>query len=247
MIPAMPSARKPSNYSLLFAYVLPYFAYVLSSMLLPESVVPKPWRYGIAMLAGLAGIAWSWRWYAPLRGPRRVAGSVLAGVAGGVVGTVLWVAIKSPSLHAFHAWFGAELPSGELWDPAAFWMRVLASGTVVAVFEEMLFRGLVLRGAVVWDRLRRAGAKDPLGEMLHDHGPDDVEPGAWTPWALGISSVAFAAGHQPGEWLAATAYGLLMAGLWIWRKDLLSCVAAHGVTNVTLALWVRQSGQWAIW
>jgi membrane protease YdiL (CAAX protease family) len=237
MIPAMPSARKPSNYSLLFAYVLPYFAYVLSLMLLPESVVPKPWKYGLATLAGLAGIAWSWRWYAPLRGPRPIAGSVLAGIVGGIAGTALWVAIKAPFYEA----------GGEPWEPAAFWMRVLASGTVVAVFEEMLFRGLVLRGAVVWDRLRRAGAKDPLGEMLHDHGPDDVEPGAWTPWALAISSVAFAAGHQPGEWLAAAAYGLLMAGLWIWRRDLLSCVVAHGVTNVTLALWVRQSGQWAAW
>lgn len=237
MIPAMPSARKPSNYSLLFAYVLPYFAYVLALMLLPESVVTKAWKYGLATLAGLAGIAWSWRWYAPLRGPRPVAGSVLAGIVGGIAGTALWVAIKAPFYEA----------GGEPWDPAAFWMRVLASGTVVAVFEEMLFRGLVLRGAVVWDRLRRAGAKDSLGEMLHDHGPDDVEPGAWTPWALGISSVAFAAGHQPGEWVAATAYGLLMAGLWIWRKDLLSCVVAHGVTNVMLALWVRQSGQWTAW
>jgi len=232
----MRTARKPSNYSLLFVYVLPYFLYVLALML-PETLVAKPWAYGIAMAAGAGGIAWSWRWYAPLRGPRSVAGSVAAGIAGGVAGTALWVAIKAPFYEA----------GGEPWAPAAFWMRVLASGTVVAVFEELLFRGLVLRGAVVWDRLRRAGARDPLGEALHDHGPDDVEPGGWTPLGLAISSLAFAAGHQPGEWVAATAYGLLMAALWVWRKDLLSCVVAHAVTNVTLALWVRETGQWSVW
>lgn len=236
MIPAMPSPRKPSHYSLLFTYVLPYFVYVFALML-PEDQVPKPWSYGIATVASAAAIAWVWRWYLPLRGPRSVSGSLLAGIAGGVAGTALWLLIKAPFYE----------PGGEAWEPAAFWMRVLASGTVVAVFEELLFRGLVLRGAVQWDRLRRSGAKDPLGDTLHEHGPEDVEPGAWTPAALAISSLAFAAGHQPGEWVAATAYGLLMAGLWIWRKDLLSCVVAHSVTNVTLALWVWRTGQWSVW
>lgn len=236
MIPVMPSTRKPSNYSLLFTYVAPYFAYVLTLML-PETLVPKAWSYGLAMAASAAAIAWAWRWYVPLRGPRSPLGSVAAGALIGVLGTALWLAIKAPFYEA----------DGEPWEPAAFWMRVLASTTVVAVFEELLFRGLILRGAVTWNRLRKAGAREPLGDTLHDHGPEDVEPGAWTPLALVVSSLAFAAGHQPGEWVAATVYGLLMAGLWVWRKDVLSCVVAHGVTNLTLALWVQRTGQWSVW
>ena len=236
MIPAMSKPRKPSHYSLLFTFVAPYFVYVFALML-PEEHVPKAWSYAIATAASAAAIAWAWRWYLPLRGPRSVSGSVLAGIAAGVAGTALWLAIKAPFYE----------PGGDAWEAGAFWMRVLASGTVVAVFEEQLFRGLVLRGAVLWDRLSRAGVRDPLGEMLHEHTPMDVAPGAWTPAALAISSLAFAAGHAPGEWVAATAYGLLMAGLWIWRKDLLSCVVAHSVTNVTLALWVWRTGQWSFW
>ena len=236
MIPAMSNPRKPSHYSLLFTFVAPYFVYVFALML-PEEHVPKAWSYAIATAASAAAIAWAWRWYLPLRGPRSVSGSVLAGIAAGVAGTALWLAIKAPFYE----------PGGDAWEAGAFWMRVLASGTVVAVFEEQLFRGLVLRGAVLWDRLSRAGVRDPLGEMLHEHTPMDVAPGAWTPAALAISSLAFAAGHAPGEWVAATAYGLLMAGLWIWRKDLLSCVVAHSVTNVTLALWVWRTGQWSVW
>ena len=233
----MRSARKkPSTYSLLFSYVLPYFASVLVRALGADAL-GKAAAYALGVAARAAGIAFAWRWYLPLRGPRSPAGSVAAGIVAGLAGTAAWIAIKAPFYEA----------GGEPWAPAAFWLRVLASTTVVALFEEQLFRGLLLREAVTWDRLRRAGARDPLGGALHDHGPDDVEPGGWTAPAIAISALAFAAGHAPGEWLAAVGYGLLMAALWIWRKDLLCCVVAHGVTNLTLALWVRHTGQWAVW
>ena len=42
-------------------------------------------------------------------------------------------------------------------------------------------------------------------------------------------------------------YGLLMCGLWVWRKDLLSCVVAHAVTNVTLAAVVWHQELWQLW
>jgi hypothetical protein len=232
----MARTRKPSNWAVLFPYVLPYFTYV-GVLSIPEEWMPRAWTYVLALVASGAAIAWAWRWTLPLTGPRSPLASVLAGVAGGVVGTVLWVLIKSPFYEA----------GGDAVDPAAFWARFAASATVVAIFEEKLFRGMVLLGAVQWDEARKAGSKDPLGDALHDRSIRDVAPGAWTPAALAISTIAFAAGHAPGEWLAASVYGLLMAGLWIWRKDLLSGVVAHGVTNATLALWVVESGQWNVW
>lgn len=232
----MPSSRRPSNWAVLFQYVLPYFAYV-GVLSFPESVLPKPVAYAVATVACIAALAYGWRWYLPLRGPGSPAVSVLVGIAAGVFGTALWVAIKSPFYE----------PGGEAWAPAAFWARVVASSTVVPVFEELLFRGLLLLGAVQWDHRRRAGSKDPLGDALHDHSVLELPPGAWTPAAVAISTLAFAAGHAPGEWPAAIAYGLLMAGLWIGRKDLLSCVIAHATTNLTLGLWVLRSGQWTVW
>ncbi|RIL03918.1 MAG: CPBP family intramembrane metalloprotease [Proteobacteria bacterium] len=232
----MSSPRRPSNWAVLFAYVLPYFAYVLL-LSVPESLAPKPVAYALATVASAAALAYGWRWYLPLRGPGSPAVSVLVGVAAGVLGTALWVWIKAPFYEA----------GGEAWAPASFWGRSIASSTVVGVFEELLFRGFVLLGAVQWDQARRAGSRDPLGDALHEHSVRDLPPGSWTPAAVAISTVAFAAGHAPGEWPAAAAYGLLMAGLWIVRKDLLSCVVAHNVTNLTLALWVRHTGQWDLW
>ena len=232
----MARARKLSNWAVLFPFVLPYFLYV-GVLAIPETAVPRAWTYGLAFLASAAGIVWGWRWTLALTGPRSPVLSVLAGIAGGVLGTVLWVAIKAPFYDA----------GGEADPPAEFWARLVASATVVAVFEEKLFRGFILLGAVQWDQARRSGSKDPLGHALHDSSIRDLAPGAWTPAALAISTIAFASGHAPGEWPAALAYGLLMAGLWIWRKDLLSCVVAHATTNATLALWVRHSGQWDLW
>lgn len=232
----MPSPRRPSNWAVLFAYVAPYFAYVLV-LSIPDSVLPKAARYGLAIAASAAALAWGWRWYLPLRGPGSPAASVAAGIVAGVLGTALWVWIKAPFYEA----------GGDAWAPAAFWGRFAASSTVVPVFEELLFRGLILLGAVQWDEARRAGAKDPLGDALHERSVLDVAPGAWTPAALAVSTIAFAAGHAPGEWPAAAAYGLLMAGLWIVRRDLLGCVVAHAVTNASLAWWVRETGQWSLW
>ena len=236
MMRPMPNARKPSNFSLLFTYVLPYFLYV-AALSVPEPKLARPWAYVLAIIASGAALAWGWRWYVPLRGPRAPLGSVLAGLGAGVAGTALWVCLKRP-------FFETEGPA---WQPPAFWLRLLASGTVVALFEELLFRGLVLRTAVQWDQARRAGSSNALAEALHDRSPFDVPAGAWTPAALLVSSAAFAAGHLLGEWPAAFAYGLLMAALWVWRGDLLTCVVAHGTTNVTLAFWVRATRQWALW
>jgi uncharacterized protein len=232
----MPSARRPSNWAVLFSYVAPYFAYVLA-VSIPERIVPKPVGYAIAIAASGVALARGWRWYRPLRGPGSPAVSVAVGVLAGVVGTALWIVLKAPFYRA----------GGEAWTAAAFGGRLVASSTVVPIFEELLFRGLVLLGAVQWDEARRAGSKDPLGEALHERSILDVPPGAWTPAALAVSTVAFAAGHAPGEWPAAVAYGLLMAGLWIFRRDLLSCVVAHATTNFTLALWVRKTGEWILW
>jgi len=38
-----------------------------------------------------------------------------------------------------------------------------------------------------------------------------------------------------------------MCVLYIIRKDLLSCMVAHGTTNFGLALYVYYTGHWQLW
>lgn len=236
--PPPPAAPEPrpflSNRALLLPCAAPYFAYVALS----SSWLGPTWAYGLRLAAVPALLAWAWRWYPALTGPRNPWASAGVGATAGLVGTALWVALVAPFTPA---------AGGEPWTGATFWLRLAASALVVPLFEEILMRGYFLRAAVQWDLARRGGDRDPLGTALDERSIVDVEPGAWTPWAVVLATAAFTSGHQVAEWPASVAYGLLMIGLWVVRRDLLSCVVAHGVTNAALAFYVRASGQWGLW
>lgn len=223
------------NRDLLLPYLLPYFVYVGIASFLGDWTTPAQ-NLVLRLVATPLALAWAWRWYVPLRGPRSPAGSIGVGAAAGVAGTALWIALRWP--------FAGE---GEPWTGAEFVLHLAAAGLVVPVFEELVMRGYVLRLAVQWERVRSAGLSPVWGHVLDRESIGEVEAGAWTRRAVLASAVVFALGHAPGQWPAALAYGLLMAGLWIVRKDLLSCIVAHGVTNVTLALFLRQTGYWGLW
>ena len=108
-------------------------------------------------------------------------------------------------------------------------------------------RGYVFRVAYQWGVERRAKAENALGKALAERSINDFVPGAWNLWAVVISSVVFAMGHHMNEWLAAILYGLLMSLLWILRKDLISCVVAHGTTNLGLGIYVYLTQRWEFW
>jgi uncharacterized protein len=221
-----------SNRALLLPFLLPYLAYVAPG---PLGLQPE-WAYGVRLVVVPVLLWWAWRWFPPLRGPRTAAGSVLIGAAAGLFGLLLWIGLVSPLVEEGNAWGGT-----------AFGLRLLASGLLVPIFEEMLMRGYFLRLALQWDEARRQGEKHALEVALDERSIMDVQPGAWSWRALALSTAAFTAGHQVVEWPAAVVYGLLMAGLWIVRRDLLSCVVAHAVTNVALAVYVRTTGSWGLW
>jgi membrane protease YdiL (CAAX protease family) len=226
----------PSNRDLLLPYCLPLLLYVGIGSL-PDAWLSREASYGLRILACGGALAWAWRRYVPLGGPRGALGSVILGALAGLMGCVLWVALLLPLAST----------SPPAWDAEAFALRLAASALVVPLFEELLMRGYVLRLAVLWDRARRQGQERPLSLALDERSISEVEPGGWTPLAVVISVTAFTLGHTPPEWPAAAVYGLLMTGLWIIRRDLLSCVVGHAVTNAALAFYVRATGQWGLW
>jgi membrane protease YdiL (CAAX protease family) len=225
-----------SNRRLLVPYAAPYLAYVALGSLLGGRLSPE-WIYALRLVLVPALLWWAWRWYPRLTGPRSPWGSAAVGAVAGLVGIAAWIALLTPFADT----------TVEPWEPTAFALRLVAAGFLVPVFEELFIRGFVLRLAYQWDRLRRGGEREALAAALDERSVSDVAPGAWSGWAVGISTAVFAAGHNPVEWPAAVAYGLLMAGLWVWRRDLLSCVVAHGVSNLALAGYVLTTGAWGLW
>ncbi|HXZ86226.1 MAG TPA: CPBP family glutamic-type intramembrane protease [Myxococcota bacterium] len=229
-----PPARTPR--SLLTAYLAPYLLYVaLGAVLDVRSHAAIVYGARLALVG--AALAFFWRDYQPLAGPRSAWGSLALGAVAGLAGTALWVALRAPF---------ASSAAG-VWRHAPWEARALGSTLLPPLAEELLFRGYALRLLLLFERARSSGSRHPLADALDRSSLAEVGPGAWSALAVAGSSALFAAGHWPGEWPAAFAYGVLMCALWIARGDLVSCISAHAVTNAALALFVRASGAWGIW
>jgi len=139
------------------------------------------------------------------------------GPALGIVVALAWLAPFSP----------AERPLVAA-SVSTVWLvgRVVGSALVVPLCEELAFRGYLLR------RLQGADFTS-------------VAPRAWTWFALIFSSLLFGVLH--GRWLAGTLAGLAYAVLLVRTGRLGEAVAAHAVTNGSIALWVLLTGDWSHW
>ena len=232
----MPPSPSDTPRALLLPYALPYLAYVALGSVFDARSEPLA-LYGVRALLVGAMLCWAWPRWLPLRGPNGLPGSWALGGIAGVLGTALWIALAAP-------FASADAPP---WPDSAWLARALVATALPPLIEEPLMRGYVFGLVLLLERAHRAGAAAPVGTAL-DHGSlRAIAPGEWSLAALAVSSAAFAAGHAPSEWLAAGAYGLLLCGLWIARGDLVSCVSAHAVTNAALAVYVRATGNWALW
>nr|WP_320009899.1 CPBP family glutamic-type intramembrane protease [uncultured Desulfobulbus sp.] len=226
-----------TNRQLILPYAAPYLAYVGIASI-PEHVLPMEVSYSLRLIAVPLLLFWGWRWYCPILGPRPLWGSVITGSIAGIVGLILWIVLLAPF---------TSPEETEPWSLVAFLFRLLSAGLVVPIFEELMMRGFVFRLALQWDQLRKKGSKDPLHTALDEHNINEIKPGAWSWAAVLFSTLAFTSGHTTQEWPAAVAYGLLMTFLWVWRKDLIACITAHAITNITLAWFVYATGSWQYW
>lgn len=231
----------PSNRDLLIPYFAPYLAYVGIASLL-SNVMPIEINYVIRLLVVPALLFWAWRWYVPMTGPKNPFVSVLYGMVFGLAGLVVWVVLYTPFAPA----------NAQPWSNAGFYLRLMSASLVVPVFEEIAMRGYIFRFALQWDMIRkdktlRKSDQGSFFATLDNTTIAEVKPGAWNVPAVLISTVVFTLGHTVPEWPASVAYGILMSLVWIIRKDLLTCIIAHGTTNLALALYVYYSGRWELW
>lgn len=224
-----------SNYRLLVPYILPYFAYVVIASLF--SRLAPEWNYLIRIFVLSITLYWAWRWYIPFCGPGNCVLSIIMGIIFGLIGTVLWIAFLLPFVE----------PSTKAWGTLPFLTRMIASTLLVPIFEELLMRVYVFRIAHQWYIELRKHQIHPFDKVFYEKSLNDFKPGEWSYFAIIFSTVAFAMGHQVMAWPAAIIYGFLMAGLWVIRKDIISCIIAHATTNFTLGIYIYFTGRWELW
>jgi len=133
------------------------------------------------------------------------------------------------------------------WPIEAFLLRLFAATLLVPVFEELLIRGYIFRTSYQYSELRKKGDPKAFENTLDKECLNFFNPGAWNWFAVVFSSVSFTLGHSTKEWLAAFVYSLLISVVWIHRKDLVSCIAAHATTNFVLGLYVLMGNNWRYW
>jgi CAAX prenyl protease-like protein len=224
-----------------WSHVLPFIGWLVAMAVLGP---PAGWKYAIRVAAGLALLAWlrPWRFYAPPR-PAHVLPAL-------VVGTLVFVVWIGPET----AWFGARFPRAQdvylrfavglkSWGrrpdaldlrpyapdvcgwPATV-VRLLGSAGVIALIEEVFWRGFLYRRII-------------------DRSFCNVDLGRWHGPAFALVVVLFGLEHT--RWLAGILAGVAYAVLLLRTRDLWAAVLAHAVTNLLLGLYVLRTGAHQFW
>lgn len=104
--------------------------------------------------------------------------------------------------------------------------RVFGAVLVVALMEELFWRGFLLRWLVDEDFQR-------------------VPVGTFQLSGFAITVVLFGLEHE--QWLAGMICGALYNWLYYRTRDVMACVVAHAVSNAALAAYVLTTGDWKFW
>lgn len=119
-------------------------------------------------------------------------------------------------------------------NPAAYWatlvMRFIRAAVVVALVEEIFWRGFVMRFCMDWEG---DYWKQPFGRAH------------WKSFL--IVTVLFMAAHAPIDWAGAFVYGTLTYVLCVWSKNLGACVVMHAVANFLMGLYIMAYGKYGLW
>jgi len=201
---------------------------------------PELWIYPLQCVVCL-GLLWFWRRHYQF-GPwskKAIAWAIALGLLG--IGFWIWpTALFERDWLNFRPWtwlgvqdrregFDPTQVDVEFYGPVVL-LRFLRLVIVVPLVEEIFWRGFLMR-ALIDDGKRFE--ETPFGTF------------GW-PSVL-VTTVLFAAVHQPVDWAAALVFGALMAWLTVRQKSLGACVLMHAVANLILGIYVVGMRLWGLW
>jgi CAAX prenyl protease-like protein len=202
-------------------YVAPFAVFAVLTMVQPSHGFVA-WLYPLKTLVVGGVVLVCARDFPPLQ-PR----STGLALAVGAVVFVVWVLPEG--LYPTLGTPSAVDPFAHLSGPAAWtWIvfRILGASVVVAVMEEIFWRGFLLRWIVHLDFRR-------------------VAVGTFTWPSFLVTSALFAVEHD--RWLVGLMAGVAYNLLLYRTRSLWACIVAHGFTNLALGLYVLHTGQWSFW
>ena len=203
-------------------YLLPFLAILAAGLIARAASADFEWFYGLRVIAAVGALWYFRRSYQSLDwrfGP--------AALGLGAVVCAMWIALDRftsiAPLAAPAAFAHATLSARSAWIA----LRLIGAVITVPIAEELAFRGFLLR--------RLAGV---------DFESVSSKAFAWMPFV--VSSIAFGILHGD-RWLAGAIAGMCYAFAMQRRGRLGDAIAAHGFTNLLLAVWVLFTGNWQFW
>ncbi|MEO1856431.1 MAG: CAAX prenyl protease-related protein [Rubritalea sp.] len=206
---------------------------------------PEQWMFPLqtVIVGGVLCFFWKTYNFRPTKG-------VLLGAVLGVIGIALWI---FPSYlydalgYTEHSvgnlkYFGLA-PRDEGFDPsvllpefgiAGYWcstiLRFIRAAVVVALFEELFWRGFLMRFLV-----------KPDGNYW------GVPFGKPQRLSYLVTTGAFMLIHQPADYLGAFVFGSLMYWLAVRTKSLAACVVMHSVANILMGVYALEYSEFGLW
>jgi CAAX prenyl protease-like protein len=177
---------------------------------------------------------WSWKWS-------------LTAVAFGALGIAFWLLPTTLYDH----WGMTGKPGGVLGllgfaarldgfdpgvfeNPVAWWtsliLRFLRAVIVVALVEEIFWRGFLMRFVCDWEG---------------DYWRQPFGRGTWKSYL--IVTGAFMLAHAPIDYAGAFIYGSLTYALCVCSKSLAACIVMHGTANLLMGLYIMAYGKYGLW
>lgn len=251
---------RPVDFSCLTrAHVLPFAAFIGFSMALQLLIgpliewkhpsapwwrqAPEQWLYPVQSLVVFALLLRFWKNY-----DFRWSGKgTLAGIVCGIVGIAVWLLPTTlydrlgltTDPDGWMKWLGIAgrkegFDPGIFTSPVAWWaaviLRFFRAMVVVALMEEIFWRGFLMRF------------------LLKPDGDYWNQPFGKASWlSYGVVTAAFVFIHQPLDWPAAFIYGTITYALCVRSKSLGACVAMHATANFLMGLYAMAYGKYGLW
>lgn len=118
--------------------------------------------------------------------------------------------------------------------PLAWWtvvsLRFLRAVVVVALVEEIFWRGFLMRFVCDWEG---------------DYWRQPFGRATWKSYL--IVTGLFMAAHAPVDYAGAFIYGTLTYLLCVWSKSLGACVLMHATANLLMGLYIMAYAKYGLW
>ncbi|MEI7957248.1 MAG: CPBP family glutamic-type intramembrane protease, partial [Verrucomicrobiota bacterium] len=108
--------------------------------------------------------------------------------------------------------------------------RFLRAAGVVALAEELFWRGFLMRFVCDWEG---------------DFWQQPFGRGGWLSYF--IVTALFIFSHGALDWAAAWVYGSLTYLLCVWSKNLGACIVMHATANFLMGLYIIAYGKFGLW